>query len=432
MAGVVVVGGGLGGLASAARLAKLGHQVTLVDAGQTLGGALRPVERDDYMWDSAATYSLLPAVVRDLFRKSGRPIERELELIKVPVLREHRFADGSRVSVHGGSRAEQLGAFNALGPGLGDQWCDFVAAYADDWELIRRNYLERPWAPDVAPRELARRLLSRESLHRRITGVLADPRLREVAAFPHVYAGHDLRSVPAWLGTTSYVEQAFGGWTLPGGMATLATALTRRLATRGVTVLSGTVTDLVVRHDRVVAVRIGPEELAADAVVVAVDPRRLPALAPHVRRTIPVTPPATTYLGLSGEVPALAPETAVHGAGLLVVRTGGRAPSGHHAWTLQHRGSPTDPVEALAARGIDVREQVVVRIDRTPVELVADWGGSPDGLLWQGRRTIRDRLGPRTPIGGVYAAGAHAAPGGGLPFVGLSAALVAQAIGPAT
>jgi UDP-galactopyranose mutase len=29
----------------------------------------------------------------------------------------------------------------------------------------------------------------------------------------------------------------------------------------------------------------------------------------------------------------------------------------------------------------------------------------------------------------VYAAGAHATPGGGLPFVGLSAALVAQTIG---
>ena len=31
----------------------------------------------------------------------------------------------------------------------------------------------------------------------------------------------------------------------------------------------------------------------------------------------------------------------------------------------------------------------------------------------------------------MYAAGAHATPGAGLPFVGLSAALVAQAVGPA-
>ena len=40
------------------------------------------------------------------------------------------------------------------------------------------------------------------------------------------------------------------------------------------------------------------------------------------------------------------------------------------------------------------------------------------GVLWQGRATVRQRLGPTTPIAGVYAAGAHATPGGGLPFVG--------------
>jgi UDP-galactopyranose mutase len=48
-----------------------------------------------------------------------------------------------------------------------------------------------------------------------------------------------------------------------------------------------------------------------------------------------------------------------------------------------------------------------------------------------GRGTVGRRLGPRTPVPGVYAAGAHATPGSGLPFVGLSASLVAQVIGPA-
>jgi len=73
----------------------------------------------------------------------------------------------------------------------------------------------------------------------------------------------------------------------------------------------------------------------------------------------------------------------------------------------------------------------VTRLDLSPRELVERWGGSPLGVLWEGRGTVRRRLGPRTPIAGVYAAGAHATPGAGLPFVGLSAALVAQVVGPA-
>ena len=48
MARVVVVGGGFGGLASAARLAKLGHEVTLLEANAELGGALGYVEKDGF------------------------------------------------------------------------------------------------------------------------------------------------------------------------------------------------------------------------------------------------------------------------------------------------------------------------------------------------------------------------------------------------
>ena len=96
MARVVVVGGGFGGMASAARLAKLGHEVTLLELAPSLGGALTSVEAEGYRWDAAASYTLLPAVIRDLFRKSGRPLEKELALVALPVIREHRFGDDSQ------------------------------------------------------------------------------------------------------------------------------------------------------------------------------------------------------------------------------------------------------------------------------------------------------------------------------------------------
>ena len=90
-----------------------------------------------------------------------------------------------------------------------------------------------------------------------------------------------------------------------------------------------------------------------------------------------------------------------------------------------------DILRALARHQLDLRADLVTRVDRTPRDLVEQWQTSPYGVLWQGRGTVRQRLGPRTPIEGVYAAGAHATPGAGLPFVGLSAALVAQVVGPA-
>ncbi|PUA80573.1 phytoene desaturase family protein [Nocardioides currus] len=433
---IVVVGGGFGGLASAVRLAKLGHDVTLLERSDTLGGALQTISADGFTWDAGPTSTLLPAVVRDLFRKSGRPLEREVDLQPLDIVREHRFADGSVLRLPSGSRADQVAAVEALGgesAGLGASWSAYVDAHSDTWDVLRRGYLEEVWDPDLSPRALTDLLSGREMLHRRLKRAFRDERLRLVAGHPFVADGHDLRNVPAWMGMVSYLEQTFGAWTVPGGLAAIGAALVERLATREVGVELGTTAhDLVLREGRVVGVRTEGGDVDADAVVCAVDPRRLPALAGFVERTMPAIPPVVTHVGLEGDAPDLPHEVVLHGDPMLVVRTGGRAPDGGTAWTILGRGHlAEDVLRALARHRIDVRPSVVTRIDRSPRELVDAWGGSPLGVLWQGRQTVRRRLGPTTPVPGVYAAGAHATPGSGLPFVGLSAALVAQAIGPA-
>jgi phytoene dehydrogenase-like protein len=431
VARVVVIGGGFGGMAAAARLAKLGHEVTLLERGDHLGGALSSVEQDGFAWDAGPTSTLLPAVIRDLFRKSGRPLERELDLVPLDLVREHRFEDGTSVGLPGGSRAAQLAAFEGLGAGLGQQWVEHVASYGETWELLRREWYERPFDADVAPRELIALLGSRESLRKRLRRTFRDERLRLVAGHRLVMDGHDLQDAPVLAGVDVYLEQRFGAWTVPGGLAALGTAMADRLTLRGVTVLTGTSgTDLVVRDGRVVAVQVAGGEIEADQVVVAIDPRGLPALASYARRTTPAFPPVVTHVGLEGDLPDLPHEVVLHGDPLLVVRTGGRAPDGAAAWTVLARGKLLEDVlTALARHGIDVRKQVVSRVDRSPRDLVEAWGGSPYGMQWAGPRSAHSRLGPRTPIAGVLAAGAHATTGSGLPFAGLSAALVAEVVG---
>jgi phytoene dehydrogenase-like protein len=421
MARIVVIGGGLGGLASAARLAKLGHAVTLLEASRHLGGAMRTVASDGYTWSAGPVATSLPAVLRDLFRKTGRPMDAEVDLVQVDPIRRHRFPDGSTVAVPGGSRASQLAAFEQLAVGSGRAWCDHVAAYADTWEVLRRDYLERPYDPAVASTQLRRLLASRESLSDRVRTTLPDPRLRAVATWPVLLEGHDVRRVPAWVGVDAYLGQRFGNWTLEGGFPGLAAKLGDRLATRGVRVLTHTpADDLIVRQGRVVAVATAQGDLDCDLAVCAIDPHVLPELARHVRRTRTTTQPRVCHVAVSGPPPLESGETVFHGDGWVAVRASPDSPT----LSVMTR-APGDPVDLLAQHGLELRDRILARVDEDPS------GGSAYAVLWRGRGTVRRRLGPTTPIRGVYAAGAHANPGAGIPFVGLSAALVAQAIGPA-
>ncbi len=430
MARVVVVGGGLGGMAVAARLAKLGHAVTLVEATDRLGGALAPIRQDGFTWDGGAASTLLPAVLRDLFRKTGRPLEREVGLEPLDPLREHRFADGSALRLPGGSRAAQIAALDGLGEGLGPAWAAYVASYADTWDLLRRHYAERPYDRATADPTATALLRDRRTLAA-ATASLPDDRLRLVAHHHVRTEGRDPSRVPAWLGVWSYLEQRLGAATVPGGFSAVAEALARRLATRGVDVRLGRpVSGLLVRRGRVHGVRAADEELAADVVVVATDPRTFTPLSRQVRRPTPATPPTVTHLGLTGDLD-LAHETVLHGEPDLLLHRGGSAADGYAVLTVVVHGLGIghEPVDLLAARGLDLRQRLVTRVDRTPDQVGAH--GSPYGVTWDGRGTTPRRLGPRTAVEGLYAAGAHANPGSGVPFVGLSAAQVAEVVGPA-
>lgn len=429
---VVVIGGGLGGAASAARLAKLGHRVTVVERLEHLGGAVGFLEKDGYRWDTGPTSTPLPAVLRDLFTKSGRPLHRELDLVPIEPMREHRFQDGSAVAMPSGSRTAQREAVETgLGGGLGDAWIRYTDQFAAQWDLLRPDYLEHTYVSEQASDETRTLLQTRNTMSRVLNKAFKDERMRSLASFQVVFDGHDPRNVPSWMGIMAYIEQSFGMWTVPGGMGGLAAALTERLDERGVEIhRSTTAADIVLRDGRPVGVSTDHGTLDADIVVCAIDPRGLPALARHVRRTMPALPPVVCHLGLRGELPDLPHELVLHGDPMIVVRTSGSAPSGGQAWTLLGRGRlAEDIVTALARHKIDVRDKVESRIDRSPRELVETWAGSPLGVLWQGRATLTQRMGTVTPIENVYCAGAHSAPGAGVPFVGLSAALVAEQVG---
>jgi phytoene dehydrogenase-like protein len=81
-----------------------------------------------------------------------------------------------------------------------------------------------------------------------------------------------------------------------------------------------------------------------------------------------------------------------------------------------------------------VRDRLLWRVVRTPADLeraTRSPGGSIYGTSSNGARAAFLRPANRSPVPGLFLVGGSAHPGGGLPLVGLSAAIVAELIGPA-
>lgn len=78
---VVVVGGGLAGLASACVLAARGHRVTLLDKNDWVGGKAAVHQADGYRFDMGPTILTLPSVLKRIFEEAGRDVNDYMTLL---------------------------------------------------------------------------------------------------------------------------------------------------------------------------------------------------------------------------------------------------------------------------------------------------------------------------------------------------------------
>ncbi len=433
MTDVVVIGAGLGGLATAARLAKLGHRVIVCERSERPGGLLERISHDGSSWDATPMQTTIPAVLRDLFRKSGRPLERYVDLEPSTPARRHLFSDGTTLDLPTGSRGAQLDAVSrALGSSAGVAWTGFVDRHGDVWELLRTAVLDNPAGPvRLSERKVANALRTRRSLERELAEALTDDRLRLLAGYPAQREGGDPRTEPAFRSVDSYVERTFGVWRFPGGTADLTDALLERMDERGVEVRFRTeVTSVRTAAGRATGVTLADGSLlGSDVVVAAVSPQQVFGRLldhPVARRAAALTaaPPGprgtVSYLALAPEAPMLPREVVLHGEPLVVVSTE-VGPGVCPAWTVTSHGFGADDVLlTMARRGLDVRDLVRSRLERPA-------GGPLPG--WAGRRTAVARAALGRPLPGLHCLGTGLVLGASVPYVAWQAAHVAEAIG---
>lgn len=416
MAQVVVVGGGFAGMSVAVRLAKLRHNVTLIEASDQLGGRMRGVTIEGIHRQIELDTVTLPAVFRDLFRKSGRPLESVLEL-EMTAGRRHVFKDKSILDLPLGNRGDQHAAVtNAFGE---DEWSPWIDSLADTWDVLRRTALDRVFAGKSAvDRNVRKALRARRSISY-VADRLPDERLAKMLLNPLRLAGQDRVATPGFAAVSHYVERNFGRWRFTGGLPALADALEARLAERKVTIaFAESAHELVRDGTQVTGVVTDKRTLPADVVVWCAPNWPAPLPAP---RTMQVIPASRTLITLADDAPELPEEILVHANPPIRLFSGGKG-----EWTIEHR-SGEDVLDALVRFGIDLRDHVTSRTDLTPSDLVrlGHWGWA-----WQGLSTAWELPGV-APSGGLYFAGAHAHPGGSLEAIGMATAAIAEDIGPA-
>jgi phytoene desaturase len=448
--------------------------VTVCERSDVVGGAAAGYGRDGFGFDTGPSLLTWPEQLRQLFGATGG-WPAALQLTPVDPQVRYRFADGTVLDVPAGRGAH--GVATGLGARAGAEWTGLLDHGARLWRTVGPAVLTRP-RPGPArlvgmtlrhPRELPT-VAPLVSLHGLARRRLADPRLRMVLDRYATYAGADPRRAPAALAVIAYLEQVAGCWHVTGGLHRIAAALAQRVGECGGQILFGAEVVRILGTPRVTGVALaGGDRLAAEAVVTDIAEQvvrerllgrpsaRLggtPSLSgfsvllalrdraglPHHQVIFPADYAREfdeVFAGRPASDPAIysccPTDPTMHPPGGAACRLLVNAPpQGRFDWTApgvaeRYAGQL---LARLAERGLDLATRAIWREIRTPADLESTTG-APGGVIYgrapHGPGGLRRRSN-RGPRDGLYLVGGSVHPGGGVPLVLSSAAIVADLI----
>lgn len=487
---IAIVGAGIGGLCTAARLAKAGHSVTIFEASHRTGGKCRTEWIGRYAFDTGPSLLTLPAVYRDFFQRTGDVMGRILELEEVNPSFDYRFHDGKSVKFANLSRKKTLRSIEeSLGKDAAAEWDRVMVQAEAMWDVSREPFIESELKSAASLLKRPRLLKDLKTIApwKSLRGIgINNPYLAKIMDRYATYSGSDPRLAPAVLSTIAFVEEAFGAWHIKGGVGTLSEKITERCEKLGVKInLNSYVQEIILSGGRVTGVMVNGHKETFDRVVANAD-----ALFVYEKLLAPTNKVVKIRKQLAKQEPSLAGFSLLLGLkpsdseplahhtilfpenynlefeSIFTTKTPVERPTiyicaprdplmvkdkGHEAWFVlvnaPRHSTGTDGfdwsdedfkrsyanaiIDQIEASGIPIRNRLEVLEIRTPLDLqtsVNAPGGSIYGTSSNGARSAFARAKNRSPIKGLYLVGGSAHPGGGLPLVGLSAEMVAQAI----
>jgi len=314
-----VVGAGLGGLATALRLAHRGHRVTVLEKTDQVGGRNREVRVGDCVFDGGPTLMMMLEPFRRLFRDVGERMEDHLDVVLCDPNYRVYFADGKHLDCTSNMAYMRRAIEELAGPKDAGRYPEFIGKLARMYEdcipaFVRKNYdsplnLASPGAFSLAMRH---RMLS--NLAKEVERTFESPYLRQLFCLQTMYLGLSPYAAPYVYGVLVYMEYGEGIWYPMGGMVEICRSVAKLGQSKGVEIRLSSPVKAV--DGKSVTLESG-EVLTADAVICNADlpyaeKNLLPVKASKERRYS--CSAYMMYMDYAGELPELLHHNIVMGA----------------------------------------------------------------------------------------------------------------------
>jgi phytoene desaturase len=234
----VIIGAGIGGIATAVFLAENGYKVTVYEKNASPGGRCGQLIRDGHRFDLGATMLLMPGIYREIFKSLGIPLFETNEIKPLEDLYKIYF-DDNEIITFSSEENKMRGQLEKIEPGSFEKSQKYVTAGYKIFQiginkLIGRNFDNIFQFANIRNIGMLIKLKTYISNYRYAKKFFRHPHLRMAYTFQNIYVGQSPFNSPALFSMVPAAELTEGSFFPLGGMFSIVEKLWSAAASRGV------------------------------------------------------------------------------------------------------------------------------------------------------------------------------------------------------
>lgn len=272
---VIIIGAGIGGLATAARLAAKGYNVSVFEKNDYPGGKLGITKKQRYIFDTGPSLFTQPYLLEQLFKDCGTELNKYFSYQPLHINTHYFYEDGTSILAYKDHQLLAKELRNKLGIDTAPI-LNFLNEADKLYEDIGRIFLDEPihelktWTDKKilkAIRTLKLAYLSK-SMHQYHQQKLNHPKLVQLFDRFATYNGSNPYQAPAMLSMIAHLEMNEGAFYANGGMISIPQAVYNLCLKLGVTFhFSTVVEEILVTNNIAKGIRADGKEYHADHVI---------------------------------------------------------------------------------------------------------------------------------------------------------------------
>ena len=225
---VIIIGSGIGGIATAGALARKGYQVSIFEKNPYPGGRCGSYVNEGHRFDIGATFLMMPGIYEEAFSAVGKNMWEELSLHRIDPVYRVKFPGGREIALSSDLSVLQK-QFDDIEEGSYGRFLKLMAKGFEIYEkampLIDRNYFR---IFDLSLLKYPYLLYKYKAFHRHyryISRFFKAEELRAFFTFQNLYLGQNPYSASGMYAFLPFMELADGVYFPGGGMHEVASSL---------------------------------------------------------------------------------------------------------------------------------------------------------------------------------------------------------------